>query len=211
MANPVICAEYEAFGIGDGDMHPGQLFMGYLPGHSFGVMVVSEGGKVVVDVQSVGMDMLAGRDLGGYGAVDPLFIHAAQGPDGQKSGVIAATFHHHRHRRLVGRASAPLFASDRATEIGVVHFDGTGQGIARIALSHGLAELVQHSPGRFVAKLKLLAQTHGGNAALILANQINRPKPLEQRGASLMENGAGGKGNLVMALGTLLQTAGCDS
>ena len=210
MANTVIGSQQESLGIGDGGMHPGQVFGSLLGRNRIAVVSIAHLGQPGKRFKAIGSDLLSGSDVLFNEHFNLLLFHRFNGLHGDKSGMFAFGFHHHQHGCFVRRSPAPA-AFSGAPEKSVVHFNKPGERITAVPLGHGLANFMKHQPGGFIPKFKLLGQAHGGNSTFVLAGQVNGPKPLEERGAGFMKNGSRREGYLKVAFRTLQQMPGGDS
>jgi len=112
---------------------------------------------------------------------------------------------------LAGSTTATLPAGFLPTDVGVVHFDDTGELVFEsMPRLHGLADLHCHSPGGFVGDSKGSFELLGADAFLGVGDQPDGCEPLLKRCSGTMEDGTGGDGELVSAPGTLPQLSILD-
>src|SRR5918998_1897818 len=108
---------------------------------------------------------------------------------------------HRRHERdLAGRAPAPLAARPPPAEVGVVDLDPAFEPRLRgLALSHDLHQLVLHQPGRALAHAEPAAELDPADAALALAEVVERHEPGRERQLGVGEDGPRRQADLMLA------------
>ena len=129
---------------------------------------------------------------------------------GQRTAV-AATGHSRHKWGLAGGTTATFAASALSTPEGIIDLDLAAQGLAVVALAHGLHQLVLDQPGRVVGDPKVTRQGHRREAALALGQQKYGQKPRRQWQLGVREHRIGGQGGLMMASMALNQLPGLQS
>ena len=131
--------------------------------------------------------------------------HVGHDPESDSAGATATNFHRGHDDRLP--AVAPPTAGTallRAAEIGLVHFDDTGDAVA-VGSDHCATELLQHDPRRFIpSQTELSLELQRGEPRRVRGHQIGRPEPVAQSHARPMHHGPRRNRNLV-ATGSALQ------
>ena len=120
----------------------------------------------------------------------------------------AVETHADDHRILVGAPTPFAGAMALATEIGVVQFYEAPELIRRIAVGHGLLNLVMHEPSGRIRESQFPAEREGRNPAFIDRDQKNGQKPSRQRHLGPMKDGADRHGRLVVTCGAFIQGSG---
>jgi len=128
-----------------------------------------------------------------------------------QGAAIAATGHRRHKWGLAGSTTATLAASTLSTPEGIVDLNLAAQGLAVVALAHGLHQLVLDQPGRVVGDPKVARQGHRREAALALGQQKYGQKPCRQWQLGVREHRIGGQGGLMMASMALNQLPGFQS
>jgi hypothetical protein len=104
----------------------------------------------------------------------------------------------HHDERLVGLPAARMPFIQRPP-VGLVHFHTTGQAIPS-RTHHGPAKFVEPGPSRFIApQPQDPLESQRARAGLLTGHPPHGPKPLTQRGMSVLEQRAGGDRSLIAA------------
>src|SRR4051794_40252960 len=212
----VVGAEEPALGEAEDEMDAGQPERGVAPGRAEidGLVVVARGRQAEVAAPAVGGH---GRRLGDTGGEEGFRARGrGVGRGGEPepaetapAGLAAAGLDRPAAQGLAGGAPAAL-AGPRATDIGLVGLDASGQGLT-IRADHRLAELVQPGPGGLVAaQAQLPLELGGGDPALAGRHQVDRQEPLGQAGLGLLEDGAGQERVLLAAGRALVDDLGLE-
>src|SRR5882724_839135 len=102
------------------------------------------------------------------------------------------TLHRHGHHGFAPRprlaAPAPPGAMLLTAHIALVDLHQAAEPVALIAVTHRLANLVQHQPGGRIADPNFLGQLHCRDALLVVAHAVDRPEPTRQRRPRLVKN-----------------------
>lgn len=202
VADPVERAQDGPFGQGDGQMDPRQALAGLLGRRGcaeVGVAFRRQGREVAA---AVGANGLLLGDMGLHRLFRGLGRGVLDRRHGHETRTLAPVLSHHQHRRLVRCAPAASSGPGR-DEKRFVGLDQPLKLVPPIPVRHGLAQLLEHQPGRFVAKLQLLGKAAGGDAALVPAHEVDGPEPLHQRRPGPVEHGPIGQRDLVPAPGAL--------
>jgi hypothetical protein len=88
--------------------------------------------------------------------------------------------------------------------VAFVHLDDAAQGVAAVAIGHGLADLVLHQPRRLIADADLFRELHRRDRLLVVAHAINGPEPARERRPGLVKDGSGVHRALVRTPRTLM-------
>lgn len=105
-------------------------------------------------------------------------------------------------------AAAPLTARCWASEVGIVKLYDTRQQMRCVSLSHGRSDAPKHRPGGLIGHADLVGQLNGGEASLVLRDEIESQKPLAQADMAMMQNRPSCDGGLTVAAGALVQAVG---
>src|SRR3954471_23236006 len=113
--------------------------------------------------------------------------------------------------RLAGRAPAPLAARALAAEVGVVHLDPAGE----LRLPHPARgprphQLVLHQPGRGLPHPEPPRQLDRADPVLALGQVVDGREPGRERQLGVLEHGAGGERELLLAPVALEDLAGLE-
>ena len=100
------------------------------------------------------------------------------------------------------------FSWFRRPRIGIINLNKTGKFVVRIPFSHGFADLLAHSPYRFIASyLKHTLKRKHGDATFLSGHQKDHPKPLPQGSPGFVKDCSCSEGHPVFASLALIQIA----
>lgn len=94
------------------------------------------------------------------------------------------------HERDFVMGTSPTLTRLFTPDIGIIHFNATGQFLFTLALYHHLHQLVFELPGRSVVHANLTRQLQGRDTFFSLGQKIDGQKPFLQSQLCAMKNGA---------------------
>lgn len=86
-----------------------------------------------------------------------------------------------------------------AAPVRIVELDDAAESSWAVSLGHRLHQLVLEQPGGVVGDAQLAPQRQGGDAVLVLRQQVHRQEPGPQRQLGLGEQCAAGRRDLMLA------------
>ena len=115
--------------------------------------------------------------------------------------------HRRQHRTFALRTPSALAIPGPSADRTIVQFDQFHQGVVGIAVRHRRPQLVEHALRRPPGDADHLAQSFGGQTALVRRHQVDGGEPLGHRQTRVPEDRPGRRRGLMTALTTRAQTA----
>ncbi len=194
-------AEQKALQVRQSDVNPGEETVRrlVLGGDSRGGVFKAFLLQAAITAPAVGENMAPCCDFGGEE-----FLHRCGGgirnhfqSGKSRNGLLSrlagpTTLHRHGHHGFAPHAGlaapAPPFPMLLTAHIALVDLHQAAEPIALIAVTHRLANLVQHQPGGRIADPNFLGQLHRRDPLLVVTHAVDRPEPTRQRRPGFVKN-----------------------